>query len=114
MPPAALTLLATNEQTRSLLQTCMTEHNYILLLSAAPPSLPAINDITAAELRALLATASDMCPVISAAREAALRVSGAAGPYKLCPCSGVRWHSEAPCVPCGDRNMRLSAFAASA
>ncbi|EFJ47392.1 hypothetical protein VOLCADRAFT_61514, partial [Volvox carteri f. nagariensis] len=42
-------------------------------------SLPAINDITAPELRALLSTAAAVCPVIKAAREAAIKPA-VAGP----------------------------------
>lgn len=37
-------------------------------------TLPAINDITAPELRALLSAASQHCPIIHKAREAAIEV----------------------------------------
>jgi type II pantothenate kinase len=36
-------------------------------------SLPAINDITAPELRSLLSAAAEVCPIIKAARQAAKR-----------------------------------------
>ncbi|GFR49108.1 hypothetical protein Agub_g10904 [Astrephomene gubernaculifera] len=42
-------------------------------------SLPAINDITAPELRALLGQVAELCPIIRAAREAAVRVEHATG-----------------------------------
>eukprot|EP00955_Chlamydomonas_euryale_P028638 301758-Chlamydomonas_euryale.AAC.1 len=42
-------------------------------------SLPAINDITAPELRALLSAAASLCPVIRAARSAAVKVEAAHG-----------------------------------
>lgn len=42
-------------------------------------SLPAINDITAQELRTVVATAAKACPVLRAAREAALKAEAAAG-----------------------------------
>ncbi|GIL42264.1 hypothetical protein Vafri_272 [Volvox africanus] len=41
--------------------------------------LPAINDITAPELRALLNAASDVCPIVKEAREAAIKVERATG-----------------------------------
>ncbi|GIL89535.1 hypothetical protein Vretimale_1901 [Volvox reticuliferus] len=41
--------------------------------------LPAINDITAPELRALLNAAADVCPIIKEAREAAVKVERATG-----------------------------------
>ena len=37
-------------------------------------TLPAINDITAPELRALLSAAAQHCPIIHEAREAAIKV----------------------------------------
>ncbi|WIA23193.1 hypothetical protein OEZ86_010083 [Tetradesmus obliquus] len=42
-------------------------------------SLPAINDITAAELRSLLSAAAEVCPIIKAARAAALAHEQAPG-----------------------------------
>ena len=45
----------------------------------AANSLPAINDITAPELRGLLSAAAEVCPIIKAARQAAKRVEYAAG-----------------------------------
>ncbi|KAF6257384.1 hypothetical protein COO60DRAFT_1234607 [Scenedesmus sp. NREL 46B-D3] len=42
-------------------------------------SLPAINDITAAELRSLLSAAAEVCPIIKAARAAALAHEAAPG-----------------------------------
>ena len=48
-------------------------------------TLPAINDITAPELRALLSAASQHCPIIYKAREAAIEVGlTAAGTYSPC------------------------------
>ncbi|GLI70548.1 hypothetical protein VaNZ11_015467 [Volvox africanus] len=41
--------------------------------------LPAINDITAPELRALLISAANVCPIIKEAREAAIKVERATG-----------------------------------
>lgn len=40
----------------------------------AANSLPAINDITAPELRTVVAAAAQFCPVLRAARSAALQV----------------------------------------
>ena len=42
-------------------------------------TLPAINDITAPELRALLSAAAQHCPIINEAREAAIKVGGGGG-----------------------------------
>lgn len=42
-------------------------------------SLPAINDITAAELRSMVAKAAEVCPVIRAARDAAVAAEAANG-----------------------------------
>lgn len=40
----------------------------------AANSQPAINDITAPELRSLLSAAAEHCPIIKAARQAAIQV----------------------------------------
>lgn len=59
-------------------------------------SLPAINDITAAELRSLLSAAAEVCPIIKAARTAALaheapgRSTGLAGGPTIPPYPGLR------------------------
>ncbi|GLC40183.1 hypothetical protein PLESTB_000260200 [Pleodorina starrii] len=52
-------------------------------------SLPAINDITAPELRALLSAAATVCPIIKAAREAAIKVEMATGGH-VPPYPGLR------------------------
>ncbi|KAF8056112.1 pantothenate kinase 2 [Scenedesmus sp. PABB004] len=61
-------------------------------------SLPAINDITAAELRSLLSEAAEVCPIIKAARRAALaheapsggRGAGLVGGPTIPPYPGLR------------------------
>lgn len=51
-------------------------------------SLPAINDITAAELRSVVAKAADYCPIIRAARDAAV-ASQAANDGRVPPLPGL-------------------------
>ncbi|KAG2443313.1 hypothetical protein HYH02_009380 [Chlamydomonas schloesseri] len=52
-------------------------------------SLPAINDVTAPELRSLLAAAAESCPLLKAAREAAVKVEMATGGH-VPPFPGLR------------------------
>lgn len=51
-------------------------------------SLPAINDVTAPELRLLLQEAAACCPLLEAAREAGARAEAAAGGAGLVPRRG--------------------------
>lgn len=52
-------------------------------------SLPAINDITAAELRAVVARAAEYCPILRAARDAAVSTLAACGGH-IPPAAGTQ------------------------
>lgn len=56
-------------------------------------SLPAINDVTAAELRSVVAAAAEVCPIIRAARDAAVAAQAACN-GRIPPLPGKRVLSQ--------------------